>query len=221
MTTNRSAAEERRDRVAEVRVGARDLELWRGERCLFDQFSFTGDKPVLHVRGDNGSGKTTLLKVLCGLTAIEHGKVEWRVDGQLRTVSQMQGLLAYCGHQEGLNPALTAGENLLWGAGLYARLDYTDVQSLAARYELAHLLQVSAGGLSAGQRRRMSLIRAVLSRAPVWVWDEPYANLDSAGVDWVNRLIAEHTEQGGCLVLSAHQSPQLDSSAVQILELST
>ncbi len=204
---------------AHVRVSATGLELWRGERCLFDNLSFSMKLPVLHVRGANGSGKTTLLKVLCGLTATEQGEISWTCEERVVPISGVRGLLAYSGHQDALNPALTAQENLLWGAGLYRSISDGEVRQCLAEHNLEALLPLLAGSLSAGQKRRISLLRSVMSDAPVWVWDEPYANLDQAGIDWVNALIAAHVDRGGCLVLSAHQSPALDPKYVQTLEL--
>lgn len=219
MTTNLPAAREGHDRFAEVRVGARDLELWRGERCLFEQFSFELEKPVLHVRGDNGSGKTTLLKLLCGLIAPEHGRVTWTFDGQSHSATDARGQLAYCGHLEGLNPGLSARENLIWGAGLYRQLNPLEIDGLAEQFGLSHLLPIAASGLSAGQRRRIALMRSVLSATPVWLWDEPYANLDTEGVAWVNSLINRHVDEGGCLIVSAHQTPAVPAAVLQTLEL--
>ena len=202
-----------------VRVGAASLELWRGERCLFDALSFQLEAPILHVRGANGSGKTTLLKVLCGLTSVEQGEVQWTCDGATIARDEVNGLLAYAGHQDALNPALSEAENLAWGVGLYRPVSDKEIASAMEHHNLQSLLPLPAGKLSAGQKRRVSLMRAVISATPVWVWDEPYANLDTAGVGWVNALIGAHVAKGGCLILSAHQSPQVDQRYVQELEL--
>ena len=202
-----------------VRVSATDLELWRGECCLFDDLSFTLKLPVLHVRGANGSGKTTLLKVLCGLTTTERGGVTWTHDERVLSTGDIRGQLAYSGHQEALNPALTVAENLQWGAGLYRAISNEEIEQVAREHKLDSLMPLLAGSLSAGQKRRVALLRSVLSHVPVWVWDEPYANLDSAGVEWVNALIDAHVAGGGCLLLSAHQSPAINSGHIQTLEL--
>ncbi|MFK8029029.1 MAG: heme ABC exporter ATP-binding protein CcmA [Gammaproteobacteria bacterium] len=219
MTSDHHTARLRVNSFPEIRVRATELELWRGELCLFDGLTFELKQPVLHVRGANGSGKTTLLKVLCGLTSTERGEVRWSQDTESKPVSAARGLLAYAGHQDGLNPALTVLENLQWGAGLYHRVSAADIAHLAQAHHLENLLPLLAGSLSAGQKRRVALMRTLLTQCPVWIWDEPYANLDTAGVDWVNSLIREHVEQGGSLILSAHQKPDVDASLVQSLEL--
>ncbi len=203
-----------------IRASATALELWRGERCLFDDLTFESKAPVLHVRGANGSGKTTLLKVLCGLTTVERGDVLWTRDGVSLRSEETRGLLAYAGHQDALNPALSAAENLAWGVGLYRSVSPDEIEQRMRQEGLESLLPLPAGKLSAGQKRRVSLMRSVCSDTPVWLWDEPYANLDASGVDWVNGLIDAHVANGGCLILSAHQSPTIDPGLVQVLELS-
>ncbi len=204
-----------------VRVSATGLELWRGDRCLFNDLSFTLNLPVLHVCGANGSGKTTLLKVLCGLTITERGNVTWTHDKRILTTGEVRGQLAYTGHQEALNPALTVAENLQWGAGLYRELSNDEIQQATEEHQLDSLTSLLACSLSAGQKRRVALLRSVLSHVPVWVWDEPYANLDAAGVEWVNALIEAHVARGGCLILSAHQKPAINPEQVQTLGLTS
>ena len=58
--------------------------------------------------------------------------------------------------------------------------------------------------LSAGQNKRLSLARLWLSPAPLWLLDEPYANLDLDGIDLVNRMIAAHLRDGGAALVTTH-----------------
>ena len=51
--------------------------------------------------------------------------------------------------------------------------------------------------LSAGQKKRLSLARLWLSPAPLWLLDEPYANLDLEGINLVNRMVQAHLREGG------------------------
>ncbi|MEM7083214.1 MAG: heme ABC exporter ATP-binding protein CcmA [Pseudomonadota bacterium] len=199
-------------------VAYSDLEIWRGERCLLSHAQFTQTHPLVHVKGVNGSGKTTLLKVLAGLSTAETGSVEWRRDGSLISPTA-GGLLAYAGHLEGLNPALSVLENVQWGAGLQRDLSSAHIESAFASLSLSALLPRLARQLSAGQRRRVALLRSVLTQSPVLVWDEPYANLDEAGVEFVDALLRQHLEVGGCALVSAHRVPSVASSQRQTLVL--
>jgi heme exporter protein A len=58
--------------------------------------------------------------------------------------------------------------------------------------------------LSAGQKKRLSLARLWLSPAPLWLLDEPYANLDLDGINLVNRMISAHLRDGGAALVTTH-----------------
>ncbi len=58
--------------------------------------------------------------------------------------------------------------------------------------------------LSAGQKRRLALARIWLSPAPLWLLDEPYANLDLEGITLVNRMISAHLRAGGAALVTTH-----------------
>ncbi len=59
--------------------------------------------------------------------------------------------------------------------------------------------------LSAGQRRRLALARLPLSRAPLWLLDEPTLGLDTASLGLLGRLLAAHRAAGGGVVAATHQ----------------
>ncbi|EEG5183676.1 ATP-binding cassette domain-containing protein, partial [Salmonella enterica subsp. houtenae] len=61
--------------------------------------------------------------------------------------------------------------------------------------------------LSAGQQRRVALARLWLTRAALWVLDEPFTAIDVNGVARLTRRMAEHTAQGGMVILTTHQPP--------------
>ena len=58
--------------------------------------------------------------------------------------------------------------------------------------------------LSAGQKKRLSLARLWLSPSPLWLLDEPYANLDLDGITLVNRMISAHLRDGGAALVTTH-----------------
>ena len=59
--------------------------------------------------------------------------------------------------------------------------------------------------LSAGQHRRVNLARLYLSRAPLWLLDEPFTAIDRAGVGALEARLLQHLEQGGAVLLTSHQ----------------
>jgi heme exporter protein A len=78
---------------------------------------------------------------------------------------------------------------------------------------------VPSRGLSAGQRRRVSIARCLASQAKLWVLDEPYTNLDVAGREFVDDMMTRHLEREGLVLLVAHQSHGVAGPVVRQMEL--
>jgi heme exporter protein A len=180
---------------------ARGLTLWRGHNCLFERLKFrVTSGTALILRGPNGSGKTTLLRVLCGLTRPEAGELFW--DGKL-LADGLRGMVAYSGHQPGLNADLTVQQNLAF----YARLsrNVEGWRHLVPALGLERRTDLEVRYLSAGQKRRAGIARVLMSSAPAWLLDEPFTNLDSAGRRVVEDHIGTHLSAGGLAIIAAHE----------------
>ncbi|HEY8352383.1 MAG TPA: AAA family ATPase, partial [Sphingomonadales bacterium] len=72
--------------------------------------------------------------------------------------------------------------------------------------------------LSAGQQRRAAIARLLLQPASLWLMDEPTVGLDARSLDDLTRLMAEHVEAGGAIMVATHQP--LDLPSMQDLDLS-
>ena len=185
-------------------LDAIDLTLWRGDLCLFDRLSFSlesGQGMIL--RGPNGCGKTTLLRVLCGLTRPETGQVQWCGRPCDEQRAEFGRALAYCGHATGLKADLTVRQNLEFAARL-AGLDEAPWQQPLTRLQMEACVDLPVRYLSAGQQRRAALARVLMSPVPLWILDEPFANLDTAGRDYLEQRLNEHLDGGGLAVIAAH-----------------
>ena len=142
------------------------LTLVRGERCLFDGLDFALEQgEMLLLEGRNGCGKTSLLRVLCGLTLPETGAVSWRGRRVMRSRADYHAEMAYIGHRESLKGELSARENLAFDLRLRHELSDADIDQALEKVGLGAARDVMARGLSAGQKRRVSLARALASVA--------------------------------------------------------
>lgn len=184
-------------------LAARGLVFARNETPVFGPLSFSVDAgEALLVRGDNGAGKTTVLRVLAGLLQADSGEVE--IDGVIAGHAERSHRIAYLGHLPALKADLTVLENLRFLCGLHGR---RPARSIAAALDLVGLAgydDALARQLSAGQRKRASLARLWLSPAPLWLMDEPYANLDLQGIELVNALVQGHLDDGGASLVTTH-----------------
>jgi len=197
------------------------LDCERDQRQLFTGVSFrlwAGD--MLRIRGPNGSGKSSLLRLLCGLSQPAAGHVE--LFGQALT--QQRGKLAsnllWIGHATGVKSLLTPEENLVWLGTLHARGTSAAIGYALAAVGLRGFEDTPCHALSAGQQRRIALARLYLPGAPaVWLLDEPFTALDSAGTAQLEERLAAHCEGGGTVVLTTHHELTRQAQAYGDLDL--
>ena len=167
------------------------------------QFSLAAGQ-LLYLRGANGAGKTTLLKLLAGLLQPNEGEIRYEGKAVSQDLSTYQQKLCYVGHKSGLNPLLTVEENCVfdmhWGRRL---LPFT---SLLEGYGLQGLAEEPCHLLSAGQQRRVSLLRLVMTDAKLWLLDEPLVALDIGAIETLKTCLETHLDKGGQVILTSHQS---------------
>lgn len=171
----------------------------------------SGDLIAIH--GSNGSGKTTLLRIIAGLTAPTRGRLAWATD--LPGTPPMIGLL---GHSSHLFDELTALENVNLAARL-ARKDQAVAIDLLGRLGVHHAAGRRIAGLSSGTRRRVGLARALVTDPDVLVVDEPFAGLDGAAADLVERVLDEARSEGRLVVIATHDEARSRSVATAMVRL--
>lgn len=171
---------------------AHDLACDRGGRRIFGHVSFAlAPGGALQVEGPNGAGKSSLLRLLGGLLRPAAGTID------------NPFAVAWLGHEVALKPGVTLGQELAH----WARLDGTDTTAVDAAlvaFDLTPLVDLPAGILSSGQRRRAALARAAASGARLWLLDEPGVGLDAASLGLLARAIERHRANGGLVVAVTH-----------------
>ncbi len=161
---------------------------------------------ALQLEGTNGSGKTTLLRTLAGLAPPMHGRVAWRGEDIRRCRDEFRQALLYIGHDNGLEPELTAIENLRVLVTLGGEcIRESELHSALENLGLGDIWERPARMLSQGQKRRVALARLWCTRKPLWLLDEPLAALDRQGVARLEARIVAHLHGGGLMVFSTHQ----------------
>lgn len=181
---------------------ARGLGFSRNDEPVFGPLDFRlAPGEALLVLGGNGAGKTTLLRVLAGLLQASAGEVE--LLGRPVDRQHLARGSAYLGHLHGHKADLGALENLAFSQAIQGG-GGPGIEAALAEVGLAGHEDTPARRLSAGQNKRLALARLRLQGAPLWLLDEPYANLDLDGIALVNRLIQGHVAEGGSVLLTTH-----------------
>jgi heme exporter protein A len=177
-----------------------DLSFAYEDVFVFHQLSrelFAGD--VIHLLGENGAGKTTLLKLIAGLFQANGGCIKFN-----KPLSFQEKLALYT-QNLGFHPLLTVGQNLeFFPVKLKLEQVYADLECL----HLSHKQDVPFAHLSLGQQQKIALATLKHLDAALWLLDEPFANLDIHGANWLSAAIAYHAGKGGAVIFTAHQ-PQM------------
>jgi heme exporter protein A len=192
----------------------------RGGRPVFGQLSFAlGAGELLALTGRNGSGKTTLLRALALLVRPEAGTIRWQSADVQVEPETWRGKLAWLGHLDGLKADLTVSENLLSSQRLRGGPSAEDRLDLVlVAFDLSALANRPVRTLSAGQRRRAALARVMLSRAPLWLLDEPLNALDAPAQQAFRTVLQQHLAHGGLAIAATHAD--LGVAGARSLELS-
>jgi heme exporter protein A len=198
-------------------LSAENLSCIRDDRILFVNLDFTvNPSQVLLLEGNNGSGKTSLLRIICGFREPDTGTVMWR--GEEIPQSQYYSDMAYVGHMDGIKKELTVLENLRLSLAL-SLPGKLSIQQTLAKVKLSGYEDTLIQALSAGQKRRLSLARLLVTHNVLWILDEPFTSLDKQGIELVEALMAEHCADGGMIVMTSHHDVNL-SVDVQRIRLS-
>jgi heme exporter protein A len=194
------------------------LSCVRDDRVLFEELTFElASGQVLLLEGKNGSGKTSLLRILCGFREPDSGAIHW--CGDAIKDSRFYAEMAYVGHLDGIKKELTVLENLKMALALNSPGRYSIDQALT-KVHLAGYDDVLVQSLSAGQKRRLSLARLLITENVLWILDEPFTSLDRQGIALIESLMAEHCAGGGMIVLTSHHDIALHNVDVQRINLS-
>lgn len=186
----------------DVGLGAADLAIARGGRVVLDGVSFElAPGETLLLKGPNGGGKTSLLRTLAGLLAPASGAV--RLSGERAADSELRAAAVYAGHADGVKATMTGAEHLRFWGRLYDG-GATRINEAVAALDLGAFVGERASAMSAGQRRRLSLSRVVISGKSIWLLDEPTAAMDAAASARLVTLIEAHNKAGGAAIIATH-----------------
>ncbi len=193
-----------------------------GEVVAVDGLSFTVARgSTTGLLGANGAGKTTTIAMLLGLLAASEGRIEvlgHRIPAERYAVL---GRMSFSSPYVDLPMRLTVRQNLTVFAGLYGVLrPRARIEALAEVLDVAAFLDRPTGRLSAGQKTRVLLAKALLNRPELMLLDEPTASLDPDTADRLRGVLeAYRAESGATILLASHNMGEVERLCDDVLML--
>ncbi len=187
-----------------------------------DGLSFTIPRgTVVGLLGGNGAGKTTTLAILLGLLLPTAGTVE--VLGHDMTHNRHRALprMNFSSPYVDLPARLSVTENLRVYGHLYGVVGVDRrIADLAERFDLGSVLSRPTGSLSAGQKTRVALAKALLNEPELLLLDEPTASLDPDTADWVRGGLESYQRASGAtIILASHNMAEVERMCSDVLML--
>jgi ABC transport system ATP-binding/permease protein len=213
-------------------ITLQDAQLAYGHVALLDHTDFALESQErVGLIGRNGTGKSSLLKILAGLEKPDDGTLQTQTGLRVAYVPQEPILdlqsTVFEAASVGLADARAARDLYLSGADgldldtLQNRIEALDAWNWEQRVEeTLHRLhlegEVTVGQLSGGNKKRVALAQALVSRPDVLLLDEPTNHLDLDSITWLEDLLLEYK---GSVVTISHDRAFLDRVATRMVEL--
>ncbi|HYD30200.1 MAG TPA: ABC transporter ATP-binding protein [Azospirillaceae bacterium] len=174
---------------------------------------------IVGLLGGNGAGKTTTISMLLGLLLPTEGSVEVLGADMARHRHRVLDRMNFSSPYVDLPHRLTVAENLVVYGHLYGlRHVKRRIADLADQLDIARFLDRPAGKLSAGQKTRVALAKALLNEPAVLLLDEPTASLDPDTADWIRTYLENYRrESGATILLASHNMAEVERLCDDVL----
>jgi ABC-2 type transport system ATP-binding protein len=171
--------------------------------------------------GGNGAGKTTTIGMLLGLLIPTSGSIRVLGHDMARDRFAALARMNFSSPYVALPQRISVAENLRVYGHLYdVRHTEQRIAELARELDLGEFLHRPAGQLSAGQKTRVALAKALINRPDVLLLDEPTASLDPDTGDWVRGLLERYRAESGCtILLASHNMDEVERLCDDVLML--
>ncbi len=191
-----------------------------GQTLLFKKISFEITAcEIIAITGWNGSGKSTLLRIIAGLVRPSVGKVEMYKNGNSIIQENKRHFIGMVAPALSLYDELTARENLVFLLKVRGlNNDEQLINKILNKVGLFGWEDKLYGVYSSGMKQRMKIAQALLHQPPLLLFDEPFSNLDTRGIDIVKQVI-DKQKQHGMIIIASNEQREIDY-ADRIINLS-
>ena len=201
-------------------IEVRDLRKSFARTVAVDGVSFAMARgSVAGLLGGNGAGKTTTIGMLLGLILPSAGSITVMGEDMVRHRHRVLPRMNFSSPYVDFPARLTVRETLEVFARLYGVRDRAGrIARLAGDLHLRRFLDQRAGSLSAGQKTRLALAKALINTPELLLLDEPTASLDPDTGDWIRAYLeAYRRETGASILLASHNMSEVERLCDDVL----
>src|SRR6476620_6626305 len=201
-------------------IEVRHLRKVCGEIVAVDDLTFSVPRgSVLGLLGGNGAGKTTTIAMLLGLLEPTAGEIHvLGIDMKRRRYAALPRM-NFSSPYVDLPHRLTVRQNLLFYGRLYGVRNLRQrIEEIAEHMQIGPFLDRPSGKLSAGQKTRVALAKALINSPEVLLLDEPTASLDPDTADWVRSHLEQfRKERGATVLLASHNMAEVERLCERVI----
>jgi len=170
---------------------------------IFRHFTYSFEKGNAYaITGPNGSGKSTLLQALSGGMLLSEGSIRYSIDNTQCSIENIYQQVSICAPYLEVIEEMTLTEFLDFHHGFKPFLAGITTDSIIATLGLEKAADKQIRYYSSGMKQRVKLAQCIFSDTAIVLLDEPCTNLDSAGIELYNQLIADHCKKRMVIVSS-------------------
>ena len=179
-------------------------KLYKKTRAVDDVSFRIARGSVTGLLGGNGAGKTTTIAMIMGLVLPTSGRIQVLGRVMPEQSAEVLGRMNFESPYVDMPMRLTVRQNLTTFGRLYAVENLpARIANLAADLDLGDFLDRANGKLSAGQKTRVALAKALINQPELLLLDEPTASLDPDTADWIRRHLETYRKTHGATILLA------------------
>ena len=192
------------------------------EQLVIKNISFKVKKnSIVGILGKNGAGKTTLLGMLLGLITPTKGDVYIFGKNLKFNKKEILSELNFQSPYVDLPKKMTVEQNLSFYSRLYGVKNFNNViETLANDLKINDLLKKNYGSLSAGQKTKINLCKALLNKPKLLLLDEPTASLDPETSIFIRNYLIEYQKKNcSSILITSHNLNEVQAMCSNIILL--
>jgi len=188
------------------------VKLYKTTRAVDDVSFRIARGSITGLLGGNGAGKTTTIAMIMGLVLPTSGRIQVLGCSMPDQSADVLGRMNFESPYVDMPMRLTVRQNLTIFGRLYAVANLRErIEKLAADLDLGDFLDRANGKLSAGQKTRVALAKALINQPELLLLDEPTASLDPDTADWIRRHLETYRKiHGATILLASHNMLEVE-----------